>query len=113
MSNFCKKYYQNDNQQPSLYILLRHFKSKLSKNDFNEMYIYLMNDYIKNNPNALIELELLLDIDLIENIIQKNLLKTKRLSLTITSLDLILNEKINFKNDLNIEQIYFNIFSKE
>ena len=113
MTNFCKIYYQYDNHQPSLYVLLRHFKSKLSKNDFSEIYIFFMNDYIKKNPNALIELELLLDIDLIENIIHKGLLKTKRLSLTITSLNVLLNEKINFKNDLNVEQIYFNIFCEE
>ena len=108
MINFCKIYYQNDNRPPSLYILLRHFITKLSKRDFMEIYVYFMNNYIKNNPNELIELELLLDIDIIETIINKTLLKTNRLSLKISSLNFLLNKNINFKNNKNIEQIYFN-----
>ena len=113
MINFCKIYYQNDNKKISLYILLHHFKSKLPKKYFIEIYTYFMNNYIKNNPNELIELDLLLDIDIVQNIINKNLLKTNKISLMITSIELALNKNINFKNNKNIEQIYFNIISPE
>ena len=111
MNNFCKIYYQNDNKKPSLYILLRHFKSKLPKNIFIEIYTYYMNNYIKKNSDELIELDLLLDCDIVQTIINKNLLNTNKISLVITSLELSLNKNINFKNNKNIEQIYFNIVS--
>ena len=111
MNNFCKIYYQNDNKKPSLYILLRHFKSKLPKNIFIEIYTYYMNNYIKKNSDELIELDLLLDCDIVQTIINKNLLNTNKISLVITSLELSLNKNINFKNSKNIEQIYFNIVS--
>ena len=115
MVNFCKLYYQNDNIKPSLYILIRHFKEKLSKNHFIQIYAYFMNNYLKNNSNELIELNLLLDVDIVGEIINKNLLKTNKISLLLTSLNLLFTKSINFnfKNNKNIEQIYFNIIDED
>ena len=95
--------------------MLRHFKEKLSKNHFIEIYSYFMNNYIKNNSYELIELNLLLDIDIIRTIINQNLLKTNKISLDLTSLNFLINKDIyfNFKDNKNIEQIYFNIISEE
>ena len=105
MVNFCKLYYQNDNIKPSLYILIRHYKEKLSKNHFTQIYAYFMNNYLKNNSNELIELNLLLDVDIVGEIINKNLLKTNKISLFLTSLNLLFTKSINFdfKNNKNIE----------
>ena len=47
MTNFCKIFYQNDNHKPSLFTLLRHFKSQLPQKDFIEIYPHYMNNYIK------------------------------------------------------------------
>lgn len=68
-----------------------------------------MSNYIKKNTEELIELDLLLDYDIVQTIINKNLLSTNKISLVITFLELSLNKNINFKNNKNIEQIYFNI----
>ena len=105
MVNFCKLYYQNDNIKPSLYILIRHFKEKLPKNHFIQIYAYFMNNYLKNNSNELIELNLLLDVDIVGEIINKNLLKTNKISLILISLNLLFTKSINFdfKNKKNIE----------
>jgi len=108
MVNFCKIYYQNDNKKPSLYILLKHFKSLLSKVDFISIYTYFMNNYIQNHSNELIEFELLLDTDIIGTIINDKLLNTNRISLKITSLNLLFDKNLDFKNSENIEQIIFN-----
>ena len=108
MVNFCKMYYQNDNKKPSLYILLRHFKSLLSKADFISIYTYSMNNYIQSHQNELIEFELLLDTDIIGTIIHNNLLNTNKISLQITSLNLLFDKTLDFKNSQNIEQIIFN-----
>ena len=115
MVNFCKLYYQNDNIKPSLYILIRHFKEKLPKNHFIQIYTYFMNNYIKNNSNEIIELNLLLDDDLVGTIINKNLLKTNKISLIITSLQFLFTKNIdfNFKDNKNIEQIYFEIIDED
>ena len=109
MVNFCKKYYQNENRKPSLYILLEHFKSKIPKENFIQVYTYLMKDYIKKNPNKCIKLDLLLDVDIVKEIINKNLLETNKISLTISSLDLLFNQDLNFKKITNIEKIFLKI----
>ena len=108
MINFCKIYYQNDNRKPSLYILLKHFKSLLSKVDFISIYTYFMNNYIQNHSNELIEFELLLDTDIIGTIINNKLLNTNKISLKITSLNLLFDKNLDFQNSQNIEQIIFN-----
>ena len=108
MINFCKIYYQNDNRKPSLYILLKHFKSLLSKVDFISIYTYFMNNYIQNHSNELIEFELLLDTDIIGTIINNKLLNTNKISLKITSLNLLFDKNLDFQNSKNIEQIIFN-----
>ena len=115
MVNFCKLYYQNDNIKPSLYILIRQFKEKLPKNHVIQIYTYFMNNYIKNNSNEIIELNLLLDDDLVGTIINKNLLKTNKISLIITSLQFLFTKNIdfNFKDNKNIEQIYFEIIDED
>lgn len=109
MNNFCKIFYQNIQKKPSLYILLRHFKSKISKTDFTNIYAYYMNNYIKNNPNEIIEFNLELDKEIIQNIISNNLLKTKKISLILSSYEIFCDKELNFKNYDNIEQIYFDI----
>ena len=109
MHNFCKIYYNNDNQEPSLYKLLEHFKSKVSKQRFIEIYTYFMNDYISKNPNKEIQLDLLLDVNIIVDIISKNLLKTNKISLIISSLNLLFNHNLNFSNYTCIDKVYFNI----
>ena len=114
MINFCKIYYQNDNQKPSLYILLEHFKSILSKENFIEIYVHFMNEYIKNNQNEIIELDMLLDMDIIKDIKNKKLLKTNNISLIISSLNILFNQDLNVRKIKNIKKIYFNIVeSKE
>ena len=109
MDNFCKIYYQNHNRKPSLYILLERFKSKISKEKFLQIYTYFMNDYIRKNPNKTIKLDLLLDVDIVQDIINKNLLETNKISLTISSLELLFNPNINFKKNTNIEKIFLKI----
>lgn len=113
MYNFCKIYYENDNIKPSLYILLRNFNSTISKINFVEIYTYFMNNYIKENPNESIELDLLLDIDIVLEIINKNLLKTNKIELIISSLNILFNQNLNFRNKTNIEKIYFKIIDKK
>ena len=112
MYNFCKIYYENDNIKPSLYILLRNFISKISKDNFVEIYTYFINNYIKDNPNESIELDLLLDIDIVLEILNKNLLKTNKIELIISSLNILFNQNLNFRNKTNIEKIYFKIIDK-
>ena len=80
MVNFCKIYYQNDNKN-LLNILLKYFKSLLSKADFISIYKYFMNNYIQNHSKEVIEFELLLDIYIIGAIINNNLLNTNKISL--------------------------------
>ena len=113
MYNFCKIYYESDNIKPSLYILLRNFNSTISKINFVEIYTYFMNNYIKDNPNESIELDLLLDIDIVLEIINKNLLKTNKIELIISSLNILFNQNLNFRNKTNIEKIYFKIIDKK
>ena len=112
MYNFCKIYYENDNIKPSLYILLRNFISKISKDNFVEIYTYFINNYIKDNPNESIELDLLLDKDIVLEILNKNLLKTNKIELIISSLNILFNQNLNFRNKTNIEKIYFKIIDK-
>lgn len=112
MYNFCKIYYENDNIKPSLYILLRNFSSTISKNNFVEIYTYFINNYIKDNPNESIELDLLLDKDIVLEILNKNLLKTNKIELIISSLNILFNQNLNFRNKTNIEKIYFKIIDK-
>ena len=112
MYNFCKIYYENDNIKPSLYILLRNFISKISKDNFVEIYTYFINNYIKDNPNDSIELDLLLDKDIVLEILNKNLLKTNKIELIISSLNILFNQNLNFRNKTNIEKIYFKIIDK-
>ena len=112
MYNFCKIYYENDNIKPSLYILLRNFSSTISKNNFVEIYTYFINNYIKDNPNDSIELDLLLDKDIVLEILNKNLLKTNKIELIISSLNILFNQNLNFRNKTNIEKIYFKIIDK-
>ena len=109
MINFCKTYYQNDNRKPSLYILLERFKSKIPKETFIQVFTYFMKDYIRKNTNKSIKLDLLLDVDIVQEIINKNLLETNKISLTISSLNLLFNQNINFKANTNIEKIFLKI----
>ena len=64
-----------------LNILLKYFKSLLSKADFISIYKYFMNNYIQNHSKEVIEFELLLDIYIIGAIINNNLLNTNKISL--------------------------------
>lgn len=112
MVNFCKTYYQNDNRKPSLYILLEYFKSKIPQENFIQTYVYFMKDYIRKNPNECIKLDLLLDVDIVQEIIDKNLLETNKISLTISSLNLLFNQNLNFKKNTNIEKIFLKIIDK-
>ena len=75
MYNFCKKYYIKCAQKPSLYILLRNFKSEVSSNDFIHLYSHCMNDFTNKFPNELIKLDMLLDSDIVEYILNKFLSK--------------------------------------
>ena len=109
MVNFCKNYYHNNNSKPSLYILLEHFKSKIPKENFIQTYAYIMKDYIRKNPNKYLKLDLLLDFDIVQEIINKNLLETNKISLTISSLNLLFNQNLNFKKNTNIEKIFLKI----
>jgi len=109
MVNFIRTYYQNDNKKPSLYVLLEHFKSKIPKENFLQVYAFFMKDYIRKNPNKSIKLDLLLDIEIVQEIINKNLLETNKISLIISSLDLLFNQNLNFKKNTNIEKIFLNI----
>ena len=68
-----------------------------------------MNDYIRKNRNKSIKLDLLLDVDIVQEIINKNLLETNKISLTISSLNLLFNKNLNFKKNKNIEKIFFQI----
>ena len=110
MYNFCKKYYIKCAQKPSLYILLRNFKSEVSSNDFIHLYSHCMNDFTNKFPNELIKLDMLLDPDIVEYILNKNLLKTNKIHLRISSLDIMFNKNLNFRDNQNIEEISFNIF---
>ena len=69
-----------------------------------------MNDFINKFPNELIKLDMLLDFDVAENILNKNLFKTNKIHLRISSLDIMFNKNLNFRDNQNIEEISFNIF---
>jgi len=111
MFNFCNIYYKKCNLLPSIYILLRNFKSKVEKNDFINIYAHFVNDFITRNPNKLVNLEIILDENIIAHIINNNILNTNKISLRISSLNVLFNQNLNFKNNKNIEQIYLDIIN--
>ena len=113
MFNFCNIYYKKCNHLPSIYILLRNFKSKVENNDFINIYVYFVNDFISRNPNKLIYLEIILDENIIAHIINNNLLNTNKILLRISTLNVLFNQKLNFKNNKSIEQIYLDNIDEE
>ena len=56
---------------------------------------------------------MLLDPDIVEYILNKNLLKTNKIHLRISSLDIMFNKNLNFRDNQNIEEISFNIFDSD
>mgnify|MGYP003571398499 CR=1 FL=1 len=113
MFNFCNIYYKKCNHLPSIYILLRNFKSKVAKNDFIDIYVYFTNDFIYKNPNKIIYLEIILDENIIAHIINNNLLNTNKILLRISSLNALFNQELNFKNNKNIDQIYLDYIDED
>jgi len=72
-----------------------------------------MNDFTNKFPNELIKLDMLLDFDVVENILDKNLFKTNKIHLRISSLDIMFNKNLDFRDNQNIEEISFNIFDSD